>query len=692
MVSIDYQGRISAGDTLRGTAAEGKAFASPLERLALDSRVAWRFENAQRRQRYGRLVTGTVERLGSKVAAFEEALARFAWPEDTSFTRARLVTPSNASDELSGRLAARVRPQDEVTRYYKYFSSGHMPWTSTDLAGGEYRFSVTQGGETETVDIALDDDATWGDMVEQVAAGINALSLPVQAEVVRQNAPNQYVDGLVAVGSALAITVNPAVSAQDVSLADEDGHLLAELNLKATTTPAFAAETMPYRVRVDSTAHASSVRSHVLDPGAASPFAAGEHQVRFSINGVTEEVLVPLEAEMTMGEVLRVLAGALNSSSGRLRAEIRDGRRPSGLETQPLLADGEYLEVTLVSPKRGERMYLRDYGGPVVDDVLDFFDPTAALPAAPVNGERYIASATANGWVENRIYEYDELSATWDETTPTDDNTVYSEEDDAWYFYDGSSWTTTVGGTLLDSLGMNATATPGMDARVVVDGDEVVSESGQVAVDKGRVVFEAQSSYGEALPLRVVEAYGEVEDRLADVVTAYNDLRAFVLPHQEIFEDGFADRWRAAITSREGELAGYGIREFTAEKLLVVDRETFMDGVMRDPDAARSTFAGLGGLVADWQKASLSARTPDLYERLLPKSALEDPGPPIAEEFDLTKRKTLQQVITSLATTAMPEGNPLLETTDVLRNIVTIKRTALTAPLAGPGGIMSRQG
>jgi len=54
--------------------------------------------------------------------------------------------------------------------------------------------------------------------------------------------------------------------------------------------------------------------------------------------------------------------------------------------------------------------------------VISIFDNTAALPVGPAVGDRYIAEVTANGWTENRIYEWD--GAAWLSYTPEQNDAV----------------------------------------------------------------------------------------------------------------------------------------------------------------------------------------------------------------------------------------------------------------------------
>jgi len=72
------------------------------------------------------------------------------------------------------------------------------------------------------------------------------------------------------------------------------------------------------------------------------------------------------------------------------------------------------------------------------DSVIDRFDPTSALPVGPSTGDRYISTATANGWTVNNIYEYN--GASWDETTVSEGMSVWVEDEDVQYVFNGTAW------------------------------------------------------------------------------------------------------------------------------------------------------------------------------------------------------------------------------------------------------------
>jgi len=78
--------------------------------------------------------------------------------------------------------------------------------------------------------------------------------------------------------------------------------------------------------------------------------------------------------------------------------------------------------------------------------VLSRYDPTASTPPTPGTGDRYISTATANGWTIDYIYEYN--GATWDVLPPNEGMATWVEDENKQYVYNGSSWV--VFGTTLD--------------------------------------------------------------------------------------------------------------------------------------------------------------------------------------------------------------------------------------------------
>jgi hypothetical protein len=68
--------------------------------------------------------------------------------------------------------------------------------------------------------------------------------------------------------------------------------------------------------------------------------------------------------------------------------------------------------------------------------IIEFYDPTGGLPASTLN-DRYIATATANGWTTNNIYTGNGL--TFDETAAADRMSLLNQDDSSFYTYIAAS-------------------------------------------------------------------------------------------------------------------------------------------------------------------------------------------------------------------------------------------------------------
>ena len=79
------------------------------------------------------------------------------------------------------------------------------------------------------------------------------------------------------------------------------------------------------------------------------------------------------------------------------------------------------------------------------ESVLDRFDPTGGLPGSPSEGNRYIATATANGWTNNYIYGY--RNSSWTEIIPNEGYACRVEDEDFEYIYNGTQWVTKAAST-----------------------------------------------------------------------------------------------------------------------------------------------------------------------------------------------------------------------------------------------------
>lgn len=70
--------------------------------------------------------------------------------------------------------------------------------------------------------------------------------------------------------------------------------------------------------------------------------------------------------------------------------------------------------------------------------VKAFWNPSGGLPPSPAVDDRYIASATGNGWTENNIYAW--TGEEWSEIPYPAGRIVYVVGEDAWYGAAADGW------------------------------------------------------------------------------------------------------------------------------------------------------------------------------------------------------------------------------------------------------------
>ena len=60
-----------------------------------------------------------------------------------------------------------------------------------------------------------------------------------------------------------------------------------------------------------------------------------------------------------------------------------------------------------------------------LEPVIAFYDPTPGLPASPTVGDRYVSTATANGWIVDDIYQWS--GGIWSQNIPVQGNALTSK-------------------------------------------------------------------------------------------------------------------------------------------------------------------------------------------------------------------------------------------------------------------------
>lgn len=657
-------------------------------KIFADSRWAWRYEQAQTRARYERLAEPLARSFDRALSGLEKALGNFTWPENgLPFEFRRSVS---ADSKLDGKLSAEAIKAENADRYYKFFSRGRDASSDSGLTTGDYRFDISLGGKTESIELDVSSTDTWGDVLDNVAEAVNEAELPVQAEVVVQHNPYQKVDGLGKTGSILSFTVEPGRDEQDLEIKDTKGLLIHKLDLEETETPVLPAGVREYGLKGTSRADPSAYYSKGVDPNASSGVSAGEYKLAYSIGGESGTFDINVESGTTWEELLNKTAKVINSTSDKVQAGLVDTEIFSGLE-DPLRMGGKALEIKAKDPKIGERLSLSEYGGPWLDSVNEFFDPVGNTPADPITGDRYVALSTANGWTKGNVYEWN--GSAWAETAPVSGNALYATEESADYFYDGSNWSTTPAGGFMDSLDLK-NPNPGADARLYVDGEGRSSATGTFSKDKGRLVMELEDSFGERLPLKVVESMDKLSEGFSEVVGSFNELQEFLEPNKDLFREDFLEDWREPVRDMRSDLSWLGVDEMGGAGILMADSDKFWRAVGTDPERAQRILTDAqDGLFTAWSELAAKARSPDIADSIIPNAYLQGVSAPASKVFDNEKRSDLQKLIDSKLSKDSPN-----RTTEMEMEILKAVSDAATDTLFGeadldlPGGVFKTKG
>lgn len=582
---------------------------------------------------------------GSLATGLDRALRRlsdtatsFAWPtEGVPFaTNSRLATqPAASKADLSVSLPEASGFQQED----KYLSRGFAASAPTSLAPGTYAMKLGFKGQTDKLSVSVAAGDSNADVLEAVAAAVNASTLQVDAEVRSQTGTNPLGygalgPGVIQTGSFLALSTNltRADAGTDASptLSDTSGHLAAALKLSATSTPLSPATVGTHQLTSLSVARPTTFRTQGYDTEAASTLSPGTYTVDYAVGPESGSVLsgsvdIVIAAGDTWGTVLANMKSVLGSASPAMVAQRVPAKRVWDSTTDELHAvvDATGLEVTLNDPKPGWRLSLS--GG---------------------------------------------------------DNA------------DGA-------GNILSATGLNVTAQPGSDGRMVIDGRDQTRTPGVYSADQGRVAFEQSGTFGEVVPVSVLAPLDLLSRGLSDVVTAYNDLRSLLTKNADLLRTplgttGLADDFREPVSDRAGDLASLGLVESGTGKLLWLNADTFVQALTSDPQGVRATLLGAGsstGLLPALAQKAEDALSAGAESLLLPQSTFpaRDPfaaSPTPRTEADLEKASQLLDVLDSMP--RIPADIP----TGIPGGILTAT-AAGTGPLLfpwGSGALLRRKG
>ena len=558
-------------------------------------------EKVSARQSYKRLAQPLVRSLEQKLKAFEETLNKFEWPvDDLPWYKSTLTR----LDPLLENKIKAVTPE-QITLPYQYFSRGFSPHTTSSIPAGEYKFTLSLNGQAETLTLSISDDQTNAEVLETVKDAINDSSLPVQAEVVHQYAGHQKIDSP-SVGHILAISVNPPYQEEELAIKDTKGLLLKKLGLYSVTGPISGATTTTYLVQARRLASSSLFSSSAFDGGAEIGWEIQKYTFNIKLNDETTEVAIYVVDEDTWNEA-RELA---QDEQARVKDTTDWETKVKKLTFDSSEIDDNTTWNSLVSSMTSE--------GIVVFSDTTYEELFASLA-------RYINSTFPSidtSVVTRKIPDYSLDEVIYTDRTFLEINLTDPKLGHRLSLIDGN-------GQPLYTLNMKATAIPGSDALLNINGQTREAPANWFSEDKGRLSITPEDIYGQPLPLTVVQAMEEIHTRLNDVIQAYNDLLKFLQKDKDIFNQTLISNWQKPVNDLETDLAWLGIQKTSEDELLWINGDRFWQALGEDKNRAREILTDeTKGLIPEWENMISYMNKKGLEFFLLPATAYIDQFPP----------------------------------------------------------------
>ncbi|EHJ48920.1 hypothetical protein DFW101_2918 [Solidesulfovibrio carbinoliphilus subsp. oakridgensis] len=645
-------------------------------------------------------VDGLTAGLASRLGRFENALSRFAWPAgNTPWSAARLVV---ASPGLDASVSGVALPSGQAVNPFKFFSNGKSALAASGIPAGDYALRLDQGPSAGTFSVTVGARDTWGQVLGKVAEAVNdSANLSVRADVTRQQKPFTLDPSLAAVGTVLALSVNPLRREQDVALADVSGDLVSRLGIKAVpdvaapaplgtvqagverlAAPAFLHSTgydpnattglatglHTFALAVGSGAQPTSYVSTVFDPDAATTLAPKTYTFGLALGGNRRSLSVTVKAGWTWGDVQNAVAGQINAtptstwspdgtstvlvaapsfSLPGVAARTSAAAMPAA--TGAASVAGRVLTVATQAGAAGEVLALTDGQGGILA-ALGLTTPlrgtvlsvavAAGDTAEDVLGNLARTVALATGRVD---------AATRHAAIPAT-NVPGRRLSHRGVTADlllrnrrlGESLTLADGATgLLASLGLDAKL-PGQDGRLTIDNQPLASENNAYALASGRVVVTARADTGQTLPLSVTRAMDAVESRLTAVVDAYNDLRKYLDANAGFFTGALADGLERPVTGNWSGLAALGFARTRSAGRLWIATDTLWRSLYADGQGARHTLVGApSSLIPAWKGVVATAKAAGAGSFLTPETTHLSRVAPRRTASDLERRNWL---------------------------------------------------
>jgi len=213
------------------------------------------------------------------------------------------------------------------------------------------------------------------------------------------------------------------------------------------------------------------------------------------------------------------------------------------------------------------------------DSAIDMYDPTSGLPGSPSTGDRYLSTATANGWTTDYVYEWN--GSSWAEQIPTTGTYIsIDDETDGLYYYGGSSW--------VKKYYENSTASLGVK-KVGVDFEADLVVSGGINLSTNSMYVDPDVLAGEGL---TTSGSTPTKDFAIDWSTAFNDSKAIKASDLSSNSNGFG----ASIIGIEDSgalIAATDVEGALAENRTAID--AIEDNTITSPNSTISVGGTIGG-------------------------------------------------------------------------------------------------
>jgi len=382
--------------------------------------------------------------------------------------------------------------------------------------------------------------------------------------------------------------------------------------------------------------------------------SAGEYEFTLTLGEDAEDFTISVEDDWTNADLLQAVADAVNGSTLPANAEIVT-QGAAQQKIKGLMAVGQALVVTVNQTLADQDLALKDASGHLIESLglytLDALEGDATQITYHVQGEQPYAPSTylTNAFDPNEAttlsaglhsidYEIGELTGsvgfavkegdTWEDVLDALSNQFNSqahitaetvaeqrvaELENGYVLVDGAAlriqakdakagWRLRLSGDDLNALGLNATAAPGADGRLAINGATYVQTPGVFAADQGALRITLNGIFGDSLPLKVVSSLDNLQTLMTGVVEAYNDLRGTLVRNEDLLEPGYAEQWRDALAAESFGLKSIGLQEFGQKKEVWLNADAFYSALSSNPGRVRGLLdSGEKTLIPAWR-------------------------------------------------------------------------------------------